>query len=85
VIAPRIMGIPELVEDGVSGLLVTPGRSDALAEAIATLAARSDQWPAMGQAGRARVSEQFEIAACARYLDSILTRSLDTSADAATN
>ena len=25
VIAPRIMGIPELVEDGVSGLLVTPG------------------------------------------------------------
>ncbi len=84
VIAPRIMGIPELVDDGVSGLLVTPGRSDALADAIATLAARSEEWPAMGQAGRASVSDQFEIATCARHLDSILTRSLDTSADATT-
>ncbi len=81
VIAPRIMGIPELVEDGVSGLLVSPGRSDTLADAIAALAARSDEWTAMGQAGRDRVSEQFEIAACARLLDSILTRSLDTSSD----
>lgn len=84
VIAPRIMGIPELVEDGVSGLLVTPGRPDALADAIATLAAVRNRWLAMGQAGRARVSEQFEIAACARHLDSILDRSLDASADVAT-
>jgi glycosyltransferase involved in cell wall biosynthesis len=32
VIATRITGVPELVEDGVSGLLVSPGDADALAE-----------------------------------------------------
>jgi colanic acid/amylovoran biosynthesis glycosyltransferase len=84
VIAPRMMGIPELVEDGVSGLLVVPGRPDALADAIAALAARRDQWPAMGQAGRARVSEQFEIAECARRLDATFTRWVNASAPAVT-
>jgi colanic acid/amylovoran biosynthesis glycosyltransferase len=84
VVAPRIMGIPELIEDGVSGLLVSPGRADALADAIATLAARSDQWPAMGQAGRARISERFEIAASARRLDAIFARWADTTAPAGT-
>ncbi len=84
VIAPRIMGIPELVEDGVSGLLVTPGRPDALADAIATLAAQRDQWPAMGQAGRDRVFEQFEIATSAGRLDAVLTRRLSASSPSET-
>jgi glycosyltransferase involved in cell wall biosynthesis len=38
VVATRIMGIPELVTEGENGLLVTPGRSDELAEALARLA-----------------------------------------------
>jgi hypothetical protein len=38
VIATRITGVPELVEDGVSGLLVHAGRPEALAAAI-------DRWP----------------------------------------
>ena len=78
VIAPRIMGIPELVQDGTSGLLVTPGAPDALAEAIDALAARREQWPAMGEAGRARVSEQFEIGACADRLEVTLAQWLDS-------
>jgi glycosyltransferase involved in cell wall biosynthesis len=84
VIAPRIMGIPELVEDGLSGVLVTPGRPDALAAAIGALAAQRDRWPAMGEAGRARVAEQFEIAECARRLDATLAQWLGTSAPALT-
>ena len=68
VIAPRIMGIPELVQEGTSGLLVAPGRADALAEAIATWPP-AERWPAMGEAGRVRVAEQFEIGACAGQLD----------------
>jgi colanic acid/amylovoran biosynthesis glycosyltransferase len=79
VIAPRIMGIPELVEDGVSGLLVTPGRPDALAEAIAALAAQRRRWPEMGKAGRARVCAQFEIMTCVRELDATITRWLGTA------
>ena len=78
VIAPRLMGIPELVQDGTSGLLFTPGRPDALAEAIDSLAARREQWPAMGESGRARVSEQFEIGACADRLETTLAQWLDS-------
>ncbi len=77
VIAPRLMGIPELVQDGTSGLLFTPGRPDALAEAIEALAARRERWAAMGESGRARVSEQFEIGACADRLESTLAQWLD--------
>ncbi len=77
VIAPRIMGIPELVQDGTSGLLFTPGRPDALAEAITSLAAGRERWAEMGEAGRARVGEQFEIGACADQLDATLAQWLD--------
>jgi glycosyltransferase involved in cell wall biosynthesis len=48
VIATRITGVPELVEDGVSGLLVPPGDAQALAAAIDRLAARPDRGAAMG-------------------------------------
>src|SRR5262249_15130058 len=37
VISTRVSGIPELVTDGVSGLLVTPGDAGALADAIERL------------------------------------------------
>lgn len=40
VVAPRIGGIPELVEDGVDGLLYPPGDVDALAEALRRVVAR---------------------------------------------
>ena len=61
VIATRIAGIPELVQDGVSGVLVPPGDANALAMAI--LAALSDpaQKTAMGAAGRAKVMRDFNI------------------------
>jgi glycosyltransferase involved in cell wall biosynthesis len=83
VIAPRIMGIPELVQEGASGLLVTPGRPDELANAIRTLADQRERWQAMGEAGRARVAEHFEIGACARRLDTILVEWLDQAASGA--
>jgi glycosyltransferase involved in cell wall biosynthesis len=38
VIASRIGGLPELVEDGVTGLLFSPGEAGELADRIATLA-----------------------------------------------
>lgn len=48
-------GIPELVEHGVSGLLVAERDSAALATALASLIAAPERWAAMGRAGRARV------------------------------
>ncbi len=68
VIASRVAGIPELVEDGVSGLLVPPGDAGALAAAIATLADDPARRKRMGEAGRARVIADFNIEREAAWL-----------------
>src|SRR5205823_6139337 len=55
VVATRIMGVPELVEEDVSGLLVSPGRADELATALGRLATEPELRERFGRAGRARV------------------------------
>lgn len=71
VVASRITGIPELVEDGVSGLLVTPSRGDELAEALAELAADPARREAMGRAGREKVVAEFDIERTASELAAV--------------
>ena len=51
VIGSRIGGVPETVQDRVTGLLVPPGDEDTLAQAIVELARDPDQRLAMGAAG----------------------------------
>ena len=68
VVATRIMGIPELVEEGVTGLLVPPARPDALADALERLASRPDERAAMGQAGRRRVVAERNVRRSAKRL-----------------
>jgi starch synthase len=65
VVASRVGGIPEVVDDGRTGLLVdhTPddpqGFEQRFAEAVNSLAADRDRTRAMGLAGRARAVEEF--------------------------
>lgn len=59
-VASRISGIPELVVDGETGLLVPPRDVDALAAALRRLAADPKLRDRLGRAGRARVVEQFD-------------------------
>ena len=54
VVASRVGGLPELVEDGRTGLLVPPRDPSALARAIIQLLRDPTQRSAMGQAGRQR-------------------------------
>ncbi len=61
VIATRITGVPELVDDGVSGLLVSPGDVSALANAIDRLAALPDRGTSLGEAGCETVRAEFDI------------------------
>jgi glycosyltransferase involved in cell wall biosynthesis len=68
VVASNLMGIPELVEDQVSGLLVPPGRPDALASAIEALAADQGLRRRIGQAARSKVLAEFDLDASAREL-----------------
>ena len=72
VIATRIAGIPELVEEGVSGLLVPPGDAVALAAAIGELLADPDRRAAMGRAGRAKVAAEFDQATEAALLGRLI-------------
>jgi phosphatidylinositol alpha 1,6-mannosyltransferase len=55
VVAPAVGGPVDLVEDGVTGCLVTPGDRDALTAATRRLAADPMARAAMGRAGRQRV------------------------------
>jgi len=54
-------GIPELVEDGVSGFLVPERDVDALVARIAELIQHPERWSEMGKAGRAYVEAHYEI------------------------
>jgi glycosyltransferase involved in cell wall biosynthesis len=70
VIGSRIGGIPDIVVDGESGLLVPPGDPEALAGAIGALAADGELARRLGEGGRRRVREQFSWdAITARWLD----------------
>ncbi len=59
VVASRVGGIPEVVSDGVTGLLVPPGDPVALGEALNALLRSPARAAAMGQAGRARAVAEF--------------------------
>lgn len=59
--ATRVGGVPELVEDGVTGYLVPPQNAHALGEAIGKLLADSGLRQRMGKAGRRRALEQFSL------------------------
>jgi alpha-maltose-1-phosphate synthase len=60
VVASKVGGIPEVVADGETGLLVPPDDPDALAESINALTRDRDRAKAMGTAGRERAQSQFD-------------------------
>jgi colanic acid/amylovoran biosynthesis glycosyltransferase len=72
VVTTTLSGIPELVEDGVSGLLVAPCDAPAFADAIRTLLDDRDRACAMGSRGREKVRAEFDIRECVRGLVSLL-------------
>jgi N-acetyl-alpha-D-glucosaminyl L-malate synthase BshA len=58
-VATRVGGIPEVVEDGVSGILVDPGNPDALARALEALISDPKRRISLGEAGRRRAEALF--------------------------
>ncbi|MGH2940668.1 MAG: glycosyltransferase family 4 protein [Solirubrobacterales bacterium] len=55
VVATKVGGIPEILDDGVDALLVDPGRPDQLVEAISLLAGDEDRRAELSAAGAARM------------------------------
>lgn len=60
VVATAVSGIPEVIEDGVSGVLVREGDPEALADAIRTLVSNREAAIAMARRGQTRVREEFD-------------------------
>jgi len=59
VVATRVGGVPEVIEHGLSGLLVAPGNHEALAQACISLMDDYRIAEALGAAGHKRVEEAF--------------------------
>jgi glycosyltransferase involved in cell wall biosynthesis len=76
VVATRVGGVPDLVENGVSGLLVEPGDAAGLAQAMLTVLADPDQAHRMGRAGQKRVYPAFSAARLVGDLDGLYGRLL---------
>jgi glycosyltransferase involved in cell wall biosynthesis len=72
VVATRIMGIPELVTDGESGVLITPARVDELAGALAALARDPDRIRRLGAAGRDVVQRDYALSRLANEMAALL-------------
>ena len=83
VIASRVGGLPELVIDGVTGLLVTPGDVGALADGIAQLANERTLLESMGIAGWRRAREQFSAVPMAEKTAALYGRLLNSKAETA--
>lgn len=77
VVATRHAGIPELVDDGVSGFLVPERDVDALADRIRALLDDPTRRAAMGRAGRRTVRRDYDRDVLNRELVELYTRSLD--------
>jgi glycosyltransferase involved in cell wall biosynthesis len=60
VVSTRVGGIPELIVDGVTGLIVEPGDREGLAGAIEKLVRDPDLRARFGRAGADRVDQQFD-------------------------
>ncbi len=71
-------GIPELVEDGISGVLVPPRDSKVLEDALHDLISNPGRWAAMGKAARERVESDYNITSQVRKLEQIY---IDASRD----
>jgi glycosyltransferase involved in cell wall biosynthesis len=71
VVSTRVGGVPDLVEDGVTGLLVEPQDPEALAAAVVELLRDPQRAARMGEAGRERRRREFTIDATARHVEAL--------------
>ena len=72
VVATATVGMDDYVEHGVTGLLVPPGDTDALARALGSLLDDPARAVAMGTAGAKRVRERFTTEHLAASLSRLL-------------
>lgn len=78
VIATTVGGVPEIVVDGQTGLLVPPQDADALCQALERLLLNRENWNTMGIAGRKRVEQLFSLELNVQFTQKIYQHLLDS-------
>lgn len=81
VVTTHVAGVPELVEDGVHGILTHAGDSASLGRAIDALLNDPIRAKAMGEAGRKKVIADFNIAQETRWLAELLSAYKSSKSD----
>ena len=76
VVATRVGGLTELVEDQVSGYLISPGDVDALVKRLKTLITDPDLRQKMGQAGTHRVGQKHSAETMVEMIHQVYQRHL---------
>jgi len=76
VVASAVGGIPEVLTNGLDGLLVPPADPAAMAEACIRLACSPELRRRMGEAGRATVEARFSLDAMVRQIEEIYDEEL---------
>lgn len=76
-VASRLGGIPETVEDGRSGILVEPGSVGELASSLIALAKDKELRRSMGAAGRLRALQRFDSEVVARTMLEVYRAAID--------
>lgn len=83
VVASRVGGLPEVVHDGTTGLLVPEGDPVALASAIERVLSSEDRGAALGASGRRRVETEYRASLMVRRIESIYEVALEHAPRAA--
>jgi glycosyltransferase involved in cell wall biosynthesis len=73
VVATRVAGVPELIDDRTTGFLVAPGRADLIAAAIAEIATSGQDLQQLSNRARQVVEESFDAARCAEQLGGLFS------------
>ena len=76
VVTTRVGGNPEIVLEGETGHLVPDQNPPALAAAMLKMLSQRAAWPTMGERGRQRVEQQFEIRTMIRQYEDLYTEVL---------
>jgi glycosyltransferase involved in cell wall biosynthesis len=76
VVASRVGGIPDLVEDGVNGFLVSPGKIRELREGLLKVLCDRKLARKLGRQGRKRINDQFSAETMVQSIDKIYRKLL---------
>jgi glycosyltransferase involved in cell wall biosynthesis len=71
VVATRVGGVPDVIDDGEDGFLVAPGSTAGLADRLAQLARDPELRERMGDYGQARVGERYAVARLVDDVDAL--------------